>query len=47
MEVDGCEVFLVAESLEEFLHVLFLLSPEVEERSSAEERSTLSTGSEW
>ena len=47
VEVDGCEVFLVAESLEEVLHVLFLVSPEVEERSSVEERSTSSTGSEW
>ena len=47
MEVDGCEVFLFAESLEELLHVAFLLSPEVEERSSAKERSTLGTGSEW
>ena len=47
VEVDGCEVFLVPQSLEEGLHVLLLVSSEVEERSAAEERSTLSTGSEW
>ena len=45
VEVDGCELFLYSQPLEKVLHVLFVLSPEVEERSSAEERSTVNIGS--